>query len=213
MLGLEVDLRQCHDKNVLFGHTEERRAELISKIDDTLAEGWLDSKEAERLRGRMIFFEGHTFGRIANSAIKSLGRFCTEKGGRKKLDSSISGSLLSLRDRVLTSPPISVSKPLTDTWIIFTDGACNPDLRQGSVGGLILSPHGQCPSYFSEVVPFEILSAFFNVSCNPIHELEVLPVLIASLLWGKDFAKALVTKPLEANITRQVNEVLVWQCL
>eukprot|EP00435_Cladocopium_sp_Y103_P075258 s153_g55.t1 len=192
MLGLEVDLSQCHNKDVLFGHTEERRAELISKIDDILAEGWLDSKEAERLRGRMIFYEGYTFGRIANSAIKNLGRFCTEKGGRKKLDPSISGSLLALRDRVLNSAPISVSRPLTDTWIIFTDGACNPDLRQGSVGGLILSPHGQCLSYFSEVVPFDILSEFFNVSCNPIHELEVLPVLIACLLWGKDFSKSLV---------------------
>ena len=32
-------------------------------------------KEAERLRGRMVFFEGYTFGRVANGAVRSLSRW------------------------------------------------------------------------------------------------------------------------------------------
>lgn len=88
----------------MIGHTEERRSELLSKINDILAEDWLDAKEAERLRGRMIFFEGFTFGRTANAAVKNLGRFCVERGGRKRLDDSIKSNLLLLRDRVLSSP-------------------------------------------------------------------------------------------------------------
>eukprot|EP00435_Cladocopium_sp_Y103_P063423 s272_g25.t1 len=112
-----------------------RRSELISKIDDILAEGWLDAKEAERLRGGMIIFEG-----------------------------SLLVELRTLPSRTL----------------------------EGSIGGLILSPHGQCLSYFSEAVPVDILNEFFKVSCNPIHKLAVLPVLVACLLWGEEFASALL---------------------
>jgi hypothetical protein len=175
----------------VIGHTEERRSELLSKINDILAEDWLDAKEAERLRGRMIFFEGFTFGRTANAAVKNLGRFCVERGGRKRLDDSIKSSLLLLRDRVLSSPPIKVGKPLADTWIIFTDGACSPELGQGSIGGLIISPCGSV-QLFSSAVPGDVMEEFFGSSRNPIHELEILPVFTACLLWGALFKGALV---------------------
>ena len=192
MLGLEVNLENCKDNSMTIGHTEERRSELVAKINDILAEGWLDAKEAERLRGRMIFFESYAFGRLANSAIKNIGRFCVESSGRKRLDSSIQGSLLLLRDRVLEAPPVAIGRPLGDTWIIFTDGACNPECKTGSVGGLILSPQGRCLSFFSDVVPEDITTELFKFSCNPIHELELMPVLIACLGWGSLYKGALI---------------------
>jgi len=55
MLGLEVNLSQCKSGKITIGHTEDRQAELVTRINDILAEGWMDAKEAERLRGRMIF--------------------------------------------------------------------------------------------------------------------------------------------------------------
>ena len=192
MLGLEVNLDDCKNNAVSIGHTEERRAELVAKINDILAGGWLDAKEAERLRGRMIFFESYAFGRLANAAIKNIGRFCVESSGKKRLDASIQGSLLLLRDRVLDAPPITIGRPLGDTWIVFTDGACNPEFKTGSVGGLIISPLGNCQSFFSEVVPEDITAELFKLSCNPIHELEVLPVFIACLEWGPRYEGALI---------------------
>jgi hypothetical protein len=60
MLGLPVDLSTCKGKEVLIGHTEERKSELKQRIDEILSAGRMDSKEAERLRGRMVFFEGYT---------------------------------------------------------------------------------------------------------------------------------------------------------
>ena len=148
MLGLSVDLSDSRAKAVGIGHTDERREELKQKIDEILAAGQMDHKEAERLRGRMVFFEGFAFGRVANAAVKNLGRFCSEKEGKKKLDESMRYSLLALRDRVLSGPPLRIGVPLTHTWLIFTDGACNPELRQGSVGGLIIDPWGNCQSFF-----------------------------------------------------------------
>ena len=192
MLGLEVNLSHCKNGKVTSGHTNERQDELVARINDILAEGWMDAKEAERLRGRMIFFEGYTFDRLANAAIKNVGRFCAESSGRKRLDASIRSSLLLLRDRVLSAPPISIGRPLRDTWIIFTDGACNPEQRSGSVGGLIISPFGTCLSFFSSMVLTGITDELFKLSCNPIHELEVLPVFIACLEWGDRFDESLV---------------------
>ena len=140
----------------------------------------------------MIFFEGFTLGRIANAAVKNIGRFCLERGGRSRLDESIKASLLLLRDRVLHAPPVMVGRELTDTWIVFTDGACNPEAKEGSIGGLIISPSGVCVSFFSGLVPNFVLAEFFKCSKNPIHELEVLPVLAASDAWGHLFAKSLI---------------------
>eukprot|EP00435_Cladocopium_sp_Y103_P041856 s106_g11.t1 len=192
MLGLRVDLSASSKRLVYIGHTDERKEELRVRIDEILAAGVMDSKEAERLRGRMVFFEGYTFGRVANAAIKNLSRFCTEHAGRRKLDDSIKYSLLAIRDRVLGAPPVSVGVHLNHTWVIFTDGACNPDQREGSIGGLIIDPNGTCQSFFSSLVPEDVMEEFFKVSANPIHELEVLPVFVACLVWGRRFTGALV---------------------
>ena len=192
MLGLKVDLTRVHACELRVGHTPERKEELRQKIDSILADGHLDAKEAERLRGRMVFFEGYTFGRVANAAIKNLGRFCTGSESKRKLDNSLKLSLLTLRDRVLTAPLVSISVFTNNTWIIFTDGACNLERREGSVGGLLLDPCGCCQAFFSSSVPDDVMTEFMTDSQNPIHELEVLPVLIAAKAWGKRYEGALI---------------------
>ena len=192
MLGLEVNLESCEKKQFLIGHTPERQSELLEKIDNVLSSGKIDSKEAERLRGRMLFFESYAYGRIANAAIKNLGKVCTGPGGSRKIDTSLEYSLLSLRNRVLTAPPLTIGVPLCQTWIVFTDGACNPELRQGSIGGMIIDPFGECKSFFSSQVPDDVMLSFLRVSGNPIHELEVLPVYVACLLWGSRFRHSLI---------------------
>ena len=121
-----------------------------------------------------------------------MSRYFLDKGGRNKLDDCIKISLLLLRDRVLCAPPVKLGKPLSETWIVFTDGACNPERHEGSVGGLLVSPCGICTSFFSAAVPADVLKEFFHVSKNPIHELEVLPVLIACMEWGRLFSGSLV---------------------
>ena len=75
---------------------------------------------------------------------------------------------------------------------MFTDGACSPELRQGSIGGIIIDPFGRCQSFFSSMVPEDVMEELFRESANPIHELEVLPVLVACILWGTRFANALI---------------------
>ena len=90
------------------------------------------------------------------------------------------------------APTSPNQRNLHSTWLVFTDGACNQEDMTGSVGGVIYDPSGSCVSFFGEAVPTAIMEDLFRRSKNPIHELEVLPVLIASLAWGHHFTCAQV---------------------
>ena len=192
MLGLQIDTSKFQEGAFLIDHTPERRDELNAQISSTLDCGTLEIKAAERLRGRMIFFEGYTFGRVANSAVKSLGRYCLSACSSNVIDDDLKRSLLFLKDRVLGGGPLVVEKCISTTWFVFTDGACSPETMSGSIGGILVSPSGVCVKYFGASMPSEFMKELFSRSKNPIHELEVLPVALAAELWGSVYAKAQV---------------------
>ncbi len=74
-------------------HTEERRAVLRETIQCIFKRNSLSGKEAERLRGRMVFFEGYTFGRVANGAVRSLSRWCNYNARVVDLDLEMKANL------------------------------------------------------------------------------------------------------------------------
>ena len=136
---------------------------------------------------RMIFFEGYTFGRVANSAMKTLGRLCTQPSASKGLDDSSRRALQFLRQRVLSGPPLKIEKSIHSTWFVCTDGACDQEAKKGSIGGVLYNRSGDCLQFFGESVAPRLMEDFFSRFQNPIHELELLPVLVASFLWGEMF--------------------------
>ena len=93
MLGLMVSTREMVDGAMTVTHTEERRAELRETIQCILRRDSLSGKEAERLRGRMVFFEGYAFGRVANGAVRSLSRWCNYNARVVELDSEMKANL------------------------------------------------------------------------------------------------------------------------
>ena len=183
-LGLEIDTECFQEGSILVGHTESRRKELHDQLQTFLQSNSMTSKEAERLRGRMIFYEGYTFGRVANSAVKAIGRWCLGNQPTQEFDLSMRRSLEFLQQRVLAGRPLTIQKALHQTWLVFSDGACEPETRSGSIGGIIFDPQGNCRHYFGESVPDYVMDALLAKSQNPIHELEILPVLLAAELWG-----------------------------
>jgi hypothetical protein len=206
-LGLEVCTDGFAEGHVLIGHPESRREELHSQLGSFLSEDTMSPKDAERLRGRMIFFEGYTFGRVANAAVKTLGRLCTQPSAPQKLDEASRRSLQFLKQRVLSGPPLKIEQSLHSTWFVFTDGACEPEERAGSIGGVLYNPAGDCLHFFGESVPSEILEDLLSRSQNPIHELELLPILVAALLWGEFFQQSQVVQSfveVEARLQHRV---------
>ncbi|CAE7716021.1 unnamed protein product [Symbiodinium sp. CCMP2592] len=61
-LGVRVDLQRSQCGSIVVGHTDARKEELTACIDSILADGSMTAKEAEKLRGRLVFFEGFTLG-------------------------------------------------------------------------------------------------------------------------------------------------------
>ena len=69
------------------------------------------------------------------------------------------------------------------TWILFTDGACEPDKSWGGIGAVLFGPNGQVAGFFGESVSPRIMSLLLKQSRNPIFELELAPILISLEHW------------------------------
>ena len=73
-LGLLIDLSEFSAGIVRIGHTESRRQELLSQIEMHLEQNCLKPKDAERLRGRLQWYDTFLFGRIANYSMSVIGK-------------------------------------------------------------------------------------------------------------------------------------------
>ena len=62
---------------VTVGHTDSRVEELDKTLNVILKAGKLSRKEAERLRGRMQWFESFASGRVAQQALLTLSKMTT----------------------------------------------------------------------------------------------------------------------------------------
>ena len=222
-LGVELNL--CGPSGeVLLGHTEKRKTELSEAVSDIILRGKIETKFAESLRGRMQWFEGYVFGRTAQRCVQTVGELSLRSSRSSVLTGYELQCFKDLQERVLRAPPIEITSKVLDTWIIFTDGACEgSDTKVGSIGGVLVDPHGNLVEFFSSEVPSALMTKLCETSANPIYELELLPVLVAYLCWRRylvnsqtvfyldnDAARAGLTKALGAT---QHAEAIVHQIM
>lgn len=62
MLGLVVSLENTSSLRFSVGHTDERVEELKQCLAEIISRGELATKDAERVRGRVLFFECYVLG-------------------------------------------------------------------------------------------------------------------------------------------------------
>ena len=184
MLGLVVNLEKACDKQFSVSHTEERKAELKACLQEVLDKGELQNKEAERIRGRMLFFECFVYGRVANLDLKLFGDLCRLGRTSPILTDSEKLVVSRLCCRIEEGKPIPLGIQNLVTWIIFTDGACEGENPVGSVGGVLVAPNGRLAHFFGDIAPATVMSTLLASSGHPIHELEMIPVLVSFHLWG-----------------------------
>ena len=184
MLGLVVNLEAASSKQFSVSHTEERRSELKACLNEILSKGELTSKEAERIRGRMLFFECFVYGRVANLDLKLFGDLCRLGRTSPVLSPKELRVVQRLCLRVEEGKAVPLGLRDLATWIIFTDGACEGEQPSGSVGGAIVAPNHRLVHYFGDKAPGTLMSVLLRSSSHPIHELEMIPVLISFGLWG-----------------------------
>eukprot|EP00435_Cladocopium_sp_Y103_P073476 s702_g43.t2 len=184
MLGLVVDLAGATQKRFEVGHTQDRRLELMQCLDEIAEKKEISSKEAERVRGRMLFFECFVSGRTANFDLKQFSNLCRLGRTSSTLTEDEVLIVRRLRSRVESGSSIPMGVQSLSTWLIFTDGACEGDAPCGSVGGVLIAPNHRIVHHFGSQAPQNVMSFLLQFSRHPIHELEMIPVLVSFLLWG-----------------------------
>eukprot|EP00435_Cladocopium_sp_Y103_P072985 s158_g42.t1 len=188
----------------------------------------MEPKQAERLRGRMQWFEGYAFGRVAQHSLKILGDIATRKQKVVKLSALDITAIKFLLGRISEATALRLNSTSLETYLVFTDGACEGDgNRVGSVGGVLVSPDGRLVEHFSSEVPEDFMRPALQASENPIYELELLPVYISIFLWGtlvksshvvfyldNDAARAALCKGYGANDLSQqiVQKIMTEEC-
>ena len=190
-LGVVLDLAPPKEPGfvnrfVTIGHTETRVQELRVLIEAILHRGAMSCKDAERLRGRLQWFETFSHGRVAQQSLRVISGMASVGRKRETLGSKEIRALHFLKDRVLAAAPTKVMAANLQTWYIFTDGACEGDEEKlGSVGAVLVCSEGRAISYISEEVPKQWMEHFLKGSQHPVFELELLPVVIALCVWEK----------------------------
>ena len=185
-LGVQLDLEHMGTtRQASIGHTESRVEELKSFIDKFLETGTMSRKDAERLRGRLQWYESFANGRVAQQALRVVSNVASiHRRGQLLSDMEIK-ALKFLRLRVLNAPPTIIQSTNLRTWLIFSDGACEgEDRKRGSIGAILVDPEGNIFRYFSEVVPEKLMDRFLEQTQHPIFELELLPVWCALYTWS-----------------------------
>ena len=107
-LGLQVDLSRIGEQQILVGHTDKRKEELLVSLTEIVEAGRLEPRAFESLRGRMVFFEGYSFGRVSNQAMRTLASACKSSKTTFELNHLHKASLKVLLDRVASSAPLIV---------------------------------------------------------------------------------------------------------
>ena len=134
-LGLQLNLQDPQGR-VTLGHTEDRKAELAADLEQIISDGRVEAKFAERLKGRMQWFEGYVFRRTAQLGLRTLNDIALRSSKVVNLTESELNILKKLLIRVSAAPPIVISPRTLSTWYIFTDGACEGvSQKDGGVGG------------------------------------------------------------------------------
>ena len=191
-LGLLIDLSEFPSGTIKIGHTESRRTELLAQIELHLQQNCLKPKNAERLRGRLQWYDTFLFGRIANYSMSVIGKRATSCAMSGSLDPPLRRALLFLKEHVLVSKPVELTRAAGKTYFIFTDGAVEPSevgtQMLASVGGILYNGEGVAEAFFSEKVPQLVLDMFLQHSSHPIFEVELLAVLVAAHTWGQAIA-------------------------
>ena len=194
-LGVNFDLvgATTWPKPFLVVSNKKSRIEsLRTQIQDILHRGIMSSAEAAQLRGKLVFANSQTFGRIGAVAFAHLSKR-THSGSPSfqplevELKWALEWWLQYLKEAKPRFVPLAgVRKPL----IILTDGACEPDETQpygirASYGGVMFDPEDNAYEVFGGNIGPSLMEFLSHDGSKTqvVGQAELLPCLAARRLW------------------------------
>ena len=155
-------------------------------MGNLLEKGCISSKEAEQLRGRLVFMQSQVFGNAGVSARRVLAK------ARPHLDSDMRERLGWLVRWLKQLVP----RPLQLAWcgpplLLFTDGAA--EAVGVSIGGVLIDHRDSSVLYFGCYLPDTLINEWKAQGKEQvIAEAETLPLLIARRIWRRRLYRAKV---------------------
>eukprot|EP00435_Cladocopium_sp_Y103_P030658 s4259_g7.t1 len=202
-LGLLVKTTDFLQGRVELGHTPERKEELLELLTTLQKQETVTVKQLEQLHGRIVWFRSFVFGRRLNSATRVLSWYARRPTRTVQLDQKLLGALSALERHLKLSTNVVISRDINKTWVVFTDGAFEPDQAQpASIGGVLIHPQGKVVSFFGAFLNETLTAEFLADSKHPIYELEIFPLIVAVRAWSHLLAGQLVVHYLDNDAAR-----------
>jgi len=181
-LGIVVDLNQAQEGNIKFRNKPGRIEAIGVQVNGVLRTRRLGFKDALSIRGKLAFAEGRNYGRISSPVAHILSRW-TKEGGIKQVSDELEQCLNWTINEIKLDIPRTIGPQRKDMPVlIFTDGACEPDLT--SVGGVMIS-QGEVVQCFGMELPAKFIDSWKSRESQTqvIGQAELLPVLVAKWTW------------------------------
>ena len=187
-LGVSFDLRGSNAGKAQITNKKERVEMLVQDIEATLKSGRLTPAQAASYRGRLIFAQGQTFGRCGLTSLRVLGDWAApSRTGQRPAWWRVERALRFWKEYFRIAAPRTLDSRLDRPALVFTDGACEgQNFEQVTVGGVLVEEHGYKREYFGFKVPPALVAAWQqNGTRQTIGQAELLPVLVAKLVWSR----------------------------
>ena len=191
-LGVTFDLSNSESRIARIYNTEQRRVDLISKLEEVLKCGELSKHDSLVLRGRLGFADSFLHGRLGGLLLKKLVEHAYSR--QKTLDPSTKQALAAMKLRLELGQPVEISDKEADQWFIHTDAAYEQSSKDGGLGAVVLDCEGTCKAWFGIGLDPEHCKCFGSGSKDSIiYELELLAAVLAFWVWDDRLSSCLVT--------------------
>jgi len=192
VLGVEFDLSTISSDEggssvITVRNTKSRTNEIRRCIQGHLDRGSMSPAEASRLRGRLVFANSQTFGKIGALTYHHLGEKANQPGGSRTMSYELKWSLEWWMEHMTTAKertiPVGKQKPPV---IIFTDGSCEPSCKsphgiKAGIGVVIYDPIDDYAEAYGGNLPEDLVGLLSNYGAKQqiVGQSELIPCVLA----------------------------------
>ena len=185
VLGVRLDMSEARLGQVRFSNTESRREELIAELEAILERGSLNSRDCQRVRGRLQFATGQLFGRSARAALHVVSKHGSS--GFAKLQSECVEAFELLLSLLRANRQRVISRSLNNVVHVYVDASFEPNDGHSGLGGVCYNADGETLMWFGCGAPSWMIDELMHFEESEketvIFELECLALLMAFKLF------------------------------
>ena len=182
-LGVQFHLGDTCNGVLNICNTEKRIRETLVLLDEVMARGTLQKRDALTLRGRLAFCDAFVFGRLGKIALQDITKHAYNNPFREQLAPTTLDSMKLLRSRIAAGKPRRLTCELLETLFLFTDASFEANGQTG-LGAVLVNSTGKVLAWFGMCLNQEQLALFLNTGQQTIiGELETLAVALSLLVW------------------------------